>query len=357
MAGQLLIAVRWILPSGVRRLLLTGAVLSACQMSTADDWMARLYDTTPIALVSIPGAHDAATGEGFTEEYAPYAEEFATTQALPLSSQWAAGVRAFDLRPAVDDRNGVAELHIYHGRMRTKASFGYAIRMLIDSLKAHPSEFAIVVMRHETDGDGGSERWAEAMRDFLNSEEIRSHIADYNPFLTVKDMRGRLLVLSRDRYDDMPVGGYIDRWTSEEDVEQQKGAVITGRREQGRLFVQDFYDTRGRGMKVKKANIRRMLSISAQTETAVGDIPMVINHTSGFAALGMLGGHEAATTDGYRLNAATTNRLMIRLLRGRKANTGLVMMDFAGVDVSGRRKVMGMQLIRDVINQNFKSVR
>ena len=81
------------------------------------NWMQHLDDSRTIASLSIPGAHDAATGEGVH-----MVAGFGKTQELSLAALWDCGVRAFDLRPAVNGE----ELHIYHGPIRTKISFGKA---------------------------------------------------------------------------------------------------------------------------------------------------------------------------------------------------------------------------------------
>ena len=60
--------------------------------------MKRIDDEVLVASMSIPGAHDAATGEGM---YSP--SGLGITQQLTLQELWDCGVRAFDLRPAVKD--------------------------------------------------------------------------------------------------------------------------------------------------------------------------------------------------------------------------------------------------------------
>lgn len=55
-------------------------------------------DSVALCSMSIPGAHDAATGEGMLS-----LPGFGVTQTLGLQELWMCGVRAFDLRPAVRD--------------------------------------------------------------------------------------------------------------------------------------------------------------------------------------------------------------------------------------------------------------
>lgn len=338
-----------------------GIFLSLSSSASAEDWMARLHSSTPITSLSIPGSHDSGTGNGFAGEYAAMGEKYAKTQDCTLGEQWAVGVRAFDLRPGLEkDADGGCHLHIYHGILKTNLSYEDAIRQLIDSVHAHPSEFAIVVMRHENDADHNTDEWNPAMCDFLSSPAIKKNIVDYRPGLCVRDVRGKILVLSRNQYADSPVGGFITDWSSDEDLQSQTSAHIIGTTEQGLLYVQDYYETIGRKMRVKRSNIKRMLDLSTSFPSArdigkgYGFAPLIINHTSGYSAIETINGNEVATTNGYRSNATNTNRLVINYLHHHYGPTGLVMMDFAGVAKSGKYKVSGKELVRKIIEQNFR---
>ena len=61
----------------------------------AGDWMKRLPDNLFVSQVSIPGTHDAATGNGVT--LASYSQ----CQDIDVATQWSIGIRAFDFRPKV----------------------------------------------------------------------------------------------------------------------------------------------------------------------------------------------------------------------------------------------------------------
>ena len=154
-------------------LILLFTVLCKAEVMKAENWMSRLSDATPISQLSVPGTHDTGTGNGFTPEWAEFGKTYAKTQDCSLAQQWASGIRAFDLRPAVANDNGNAHLHIFHGMMKTQLSYEDAIRQLIDSVTVSPSEFAFVVMRHEDDGDKGSKDWQPMMNAFLNSPGIK----------------------------------------------------------------------------------------------------------------------------------------------------------------------------------------
>lgn len=328
--------------------ILTAVLLFVSITLKADDWMSRLADNTAITQLSIPGTHDTGTGNGFTSEWAEKAKTFAQTQDCSLAEQWERGVRAFDLRPAlISDEEGT-HLHIYHGLMKTQLSYEKALLQLCRFLDEHPSEFVFVVQRHETDGDGGNKGWNAAMDNFLHTDPVKGHIINYSSSLTVGDVRGKIIFLSRVRYAEQPVGAFIDNWTSDEDFIEQSSAVIFSANGKAPLYVQDYYDTCGENMKVKLQCIKNML-YAPKTDGA-----LVINHCSGYSDIVTIDGNEYASSDGYRDNATVTNNAMIGMLKTYNGCTGLVMMDYAGVNKSGHFRVSGKKLIKAIIKQNFK---
>ena len=66
--------------------------------ANATDWLGRISDDMPVCRLSIPGTHDAATGEGFIDADTLAGNYIARTQALTLAKQWEAGIRAFDVQ-------------------------------------------------------------------------------------------------------------------------------------------------------------------------------------------------------------------------------------------------------------------
>ena len=195
-----------------KRLFMAFACLLTALAVCADDWMARLDDHVYVDQLSIPGTHDAGTGHGFDGGKINSSwgwlisiagpAKYGKTQDKNIGEQWDSGIRAFDLRPCV---NG-SSLHIYHGILGTKVSFHDALAIIRDKVIAHPTEFAVVMMRHETEGDNDNSTWAEKMSEVLSSDEFRPYLALFKPDLTVKDLRGKILILSRDNYANQPVG-------------------------------------------------------------------------------------------------------------------------------------------------------
>ena len=308
-----------------------------------DAWMSRLDDNAYLHQVSIPGTHDAATGNGTTMD------SFARTQDLTLIGQFEAGVRAFDLRPSVSD----GQLKIYHGIVATNTTFDEALTEICAELDKYPTEFAVVVMRHEDDHESATEKelWAGLMEQTLNNEKYTGRFVDFARNLTVADMRGKILLLSRDRYATKPLGGYITGWSHSADFAEQGNGRIVGTlaRLGAGLHMQDFYETRD-ALDTKVSSIIKMLDYSVTLNTGSAH-NWVMNNTSGYCSTGLF-----ATADAYRRNAATTNIAVVDYLadESHAGPTGVVMMDYAGVDHSGDFDVNGSKLLDALIANNFR---
>jgi len=329
-----------------RLLIIALFCMQATAACFAEDWMNQLDDNTYLSQVSIPGTHDSATGEGWSgflgELFGP---SMGLTQELSIAQQLDCGVRAFDLRPCVQGN----ELVINHGILQTKANFAETLKQLCQYVTDHPSEFVVVVMRHESDGDDNNSQWSSMMNSCLNSEDIRPMLADYKRDITVGELRGKVLVLSRDTYADSPVGGFISGWGHEANYVTGyiKGPVGVS----GTLLVQDFYEVM-ENMTEKLNGIEKLLNFSTQNNVYRYSRHLVIciNNASGYTA--------SASTDGNRDNAAQCNKKIIDYLadESHAGPTGIIFMDFAGTDVSGSYDVKGLELVNTIISNNQRYV-
>lgn len=330
--------------------------------ANATDWLGRISDDMPVCRLSIPGTHDAATGEGFIDADTLAGNYIARTQELTLAKQWEAGIRAFDLRPDLaTDSLGMQKMTVFHGEFATNTSFSAVISMLRDSLRAHPSEFAIIIMRHESSPNRESSHWADRM-DYilaLNSDLL----VDFRPDITVGQLRGRILLLSRDKYDSVPHGAFVEGWRHDGIIDTANPATIQGCTQKGSLLVQDLYDTSQEAdMEAKTKAMQQLFLLGTRRKAdEAGRYTWMINHTSGYCITSTEYTKEpVSTTEGYRANAAKTNLLMAKLLEeraaeGRRGGAGIVMMDFGGTDRSGCQDVYGLRLVNDVIKNNIFS--
>ena len=194
-------------------------------------WMQYLVDSRLVADLSLPGAHDAATAEGWEEGNIlnVMAEAMAKCQDLTLQQQMEKGVRVFDLRPELVVRSDY-ELRCSHGPSTTKLLVIDFFRKLKTYLKETPTEFFIVTV--QLSNTRKKDVWAEKFNALIHSDEFKGLFADYKPRLTVGEVRGRVLLLSQEKYLDddtqeaiewfeigAPTEGYPKKKEKEEDDE------------------------------------------------------------------------------------------------------------------------------------------
>ncbi len=315
--------------------IIAAAILLSCQKTVLDDrpvtassWQGALPDDMPVRVVSLPGAHDAATSSITT----PLVQSFAKTQVMPVGQLWEYGVRVFDLRPAVVDGG----LLICHSSIRTKTTFADAVGSIVKSIDANPTEFAIIIIRHEEEADGDSDKWGGKMAGYINSLPGNRIVKDFDPDMTVGQIRGRILFLFREDIADPAIGARIRDWTSSDDIAKQKSAQIGD----GTLWVQDYYDPEGADDKM--ACIKALMD-----EFAKNTKPGIwcINHTSGYNPA-IFGAPD------YGSNAENVNTAIAGYIDHLDGSAGMVLMDFAGAKRYKSYDVGGDVLLQAVINHN-----
>ena len=317
----------------------------------ATNWMTLLDDNTKVALLTIPGTHDAATST---------CSAMGKCQTLTIPQQLECGVRAFDLRPTMDNNNTLG--NIYHTILDTGVSMADAMMYFDNFLKAHPGEGIIVLMRYESErqifGSISEDYYKSAMKNFLWDNKIyQSRMAAFNKSMTMKDLRGRILIISRN--DLSPVSTFetaYTQWSHSNSVGE--ALYIYGTGGLGRIYVQDMYSTAQNGnsseadfLAKKKELVCKLMDITVPFRE--GDQNnWVINYCSGYAG-------SALASDSYAKNAASTNPAALEHIRANtgKGFTGIVMMDYAGTDtyeVGGSSfNVSGKSLTEELILNNF----
>lgn len=300
------------------------------------NWMQTLDDNLFLSRLSIPGAHDAATSSCSSNGLSGSAH----TQTYTIAQQLEHGVRMFDLRPVWDGSN----MMIYHGIVSTKVKFNDALTTLCNFLDAHPKEFLFVIMRHEDDiaSSDDKAKWPAQMKNCLNAK--KQYLIDYSPTLTVRDMRGKLLVMSRNTYDDGPLGGYVngggDNGTLNKTLVGPSGAYMN-------FTIQDMYDVAGSGqLNQKVAAMKALLDRSLGEQ----EYRLYMNHTSGYSKKSSFIGISYSTYEGVQECARTCNKAMLDYMQGKTGPMGFVMMDFAGDN-----NYNGQNLIDLIINNNFST--
>ncbi len=343
------------------------ALTSLLALSTAahaDDWMGRLPDNAPVCVVSIPGTHDTATGQGFPSSVSEIGERWARTQELTLQEQWAAGIRAFDLRPST---RSDGYLGLNHGIVQTSLDFDDALDILADSLEAHPTEFVVIHLRHESEGDNGDSDFETLLHASLARMQERGCLSDFRRNLTVSDMRGKMLFLFRDSYTTAPLGGIMTNWKGYIDWSAQTTGMITGTGSDiyatTSLYMQDYSDTHEDGAIDDELDaIETMLdySTSHYHYNEYRNV-WIYNFASAYSLCETLFSSDVSLADGYRDNATYTNKAIVEYLAETSGPTGIILADYVGVESTTGSyytdsifSTYGQQLIDAIIDNNFK---
>lgn len=292
-----------------------------------ENWMRELSDDLMISQLSIPGTHDSGTaGFMFCGE----------TQKLDIQSQLNCGVRAFDIRAGI--RND-STLLVFHSALLHGCGIDMVFQTLTDFLAAHPSECLFVVLKREC---GDEDTWNNLIRDCLHKYE--DFFADLDHNLTIGQIRGKILLMSRNRYADSPFGTFfLSKWSDNATSDNYiKG---TGSYQMP-VRIQDIYNAEGK-LEEKKADIIRLLD-----ESAAATGRLFINHTSGYTYTYYFDSRAIAAC------AEACNATVIQYLQDSKGPAGIIMADFAGVEqleYGGENyNVGGQQLIDCIISHCCK---
>lgn len=337
------------LAPGSKRKIVLPAIPTDAQYS-GNNWITPLDGDIYVSQMSIPGSHDAATGE---EMATIVGDIFASTQEQTLQTQWDLGVRAFDLRPAIYDAiiGSTNELWLYHGMTRVSVSWATAMNTLKSNLTDNPGEFAIVLFRHEDEGTLGkntnTDDFNTYMTNYINANS--SWIVDWKPDLTIDECRGKIILISR--FSGSWSYGCFTGWNHD-----AAGATTTLRNADGSksatMYVQDYYNPSDHATKWN--SIQKHLDISKTFHTdAVKVNHWMINHCSGYV------GTSTSTT--YRQNAAAQNPKLIEYITSDEweGSTGIVLFDYSGASLSngllgGSTEVYGDVALQTIIDNNYK---
>lgn len=304
------------------------------QVTDYQNWMAQLDDDAFVCQLSIPGAHDACSSS-FSSASALGALFSGKVQTKSVEQMLPLGTRLFDLRPAVNGN----KLTIYHGVLQTSSDFNTVMQQLCNYVTTHPTEFCVVVIRHETDGDDNNANFGSMLQTSLT--QFSDYLVNFRPNLTVGEARGKILFLSRDEYNAPIRGGRITGWPG--NTSSNAGQCYGLETHKCSMWVQDFFEYSD--VNDKKNSIEAMLNQSRQLAGKY-NYTWVINETSGYKGTG--------TNSACQTNAKNCNKYMQELLASGNYNgpAGLVFMDYAADgDNSG---YYGLSLTKELVNHNFR---
>lgn len=362
----------------IRRVLLSSMALAASVSLYAQhtsgvdwkgyDWMSYLDDDVLVSQLSLPGAHDAATAEGWASSSASSGKNNSTAQDVKVGVQYNNGVRVFDIRPSLSSN----VLYNSHGITRLNKTIESLLDEMVAFLNEHPSEFFIFHMYHG--GSSWSSNAATAFYNLLSKEKYAGRIAPFKNTLTVGEMRGKLLFLSREDASGSGKwpGGYLRGW-DEHGYENNKGGYINvgGTNDYGynngaaSLYMQDYANTSASGgVQSKMESIKRLLDFTTHHNVRqAGQAIWTFNFASGYSKTGAFG---VSLSDGYRDNATYTNKCILDYLTAddyKPGPTGVVMMDFVCEEtttfndnryMTNGNNVYGQKVVDAIIDNNFR---
>lgn len=330
-------------------IIIASLLISNAALWAQSRWITHLDDNIPVSTLSIPGSHDSGTGEGIKGII-----KIGITQEKSIAEQWQCGIRVFDLRPAIYE----GELHICHGPLKTKISFYAAIDSIVREIDNNPDEFAIVLLRQES-GNRDKEICKEWSKNIGKAiDRLGNRAAIFHPTITVGEMRGKILFLSRDHYQGSSKGAYIKGWnhspkgTKHAEIipyhkyDDKNNSIAT-------LCIQDFYSPTQVGQqKAKFATIKEFIDNASAAPSGRWSI----NHLSGYSKF-FLGIKGVASNKGYRENAAYNNRAIYEYItqaNQRPKSCGIIMIDYVGSEHTKGYSTYGQSIVQAIIELNFR---
>jgi hypothetical protein len=303
----------------------------------ATDWLDMVRDEVKVCKLSIPGTHDTMTGMGFYQPGLKFVFNMtAISQLSDLEEQMNSGLRFFDIRPVVSTDTIAKKkiLRLTHGISELDVSFEQTIDWLQAYLKAHPSEFFIAKLQFDNGFEDQKDVYS-LLSDVLHMSKYQGlFVENWRPDITVGEMRGKILWLSR--YDlrllndiyHYPIV-YCD-WPDEDpDIEEdlnpaaQRNCAMYNMEDstiKARLYKQDYYKTTTeKRMKNKQKTVIDMMH-SAREANATDENIWIVNHCSAYTEV---------SPRGYITNASNLHPLVVEDLQKYEGTVGITPMDMA----------------------------
>ena len=303
----------------------------------ATDWLDMVRDEVKVCKLSIPGTHDTMTGMGFYQPGLKFVFNMtAISQLSDLEEQMNSGLRFFDIRPVVSTDTIAKKkiLRLTHGISELDVSFEQTIDWLQAYLKAHPSEFFIAKLQFDNGFEDQKDLYS-LLSDVLHMSKYQGlFVENWRPDITVGEMRGKILWLSR--YDlrllndvyHYPIV-YCD-WPDEDpDIDEdlnpaaQRNCAMYNMEDstiKARLYKQDYYKTTTeKRMKNKQKTVIDMMH-SAREANATDENIWIVNHCSAYTEV---------SPRGYITNASNLHPLVVEDLQKYEGTVGITPMDMA----------------------------
>ncbi len=162
------------------------------------NWMSKLSDDTALRDVSMPGSHD-------TMALYSIGNLAGQCQSLSLKDQLNLGVRFLDIRLKEEDNR----LKAVHGFIDQKQNMGRIVETIKRFLSFNKSEFLILSIKEEADASNSTMSFDSVLKEYLLGDPYLLDVHEVPE--TIKDLRGKALILSR--YKDSTIGiPAYDNW-------------------------------------------------------------------------------------------------------------------------------------------------
>ena len=303
----------------------------------ATDWMSMVRDETKVCKLSIPGTHDTMTGMGFYQPVLKFIFNMtAISQVSTLEEQMNCGLRFFDIRPVVSTDTIAKKkiLRLTHGISELDITFEWTLDQLQGFLKAHPTEFFIVKLQFDNGFEDQKDLYSLLSKVLHLSKYDGLFVENWRPDITVSDMRGKILLLSR--FDLRPYNAsfhypivYCD-WPDEdpdidEDLnpEAQRNCAMYHMEDstiKATLYKQDYYKTTtAKRMQNKQKTVIDMMH-TAREANATDENIWIVNHCSAYTEV---------SPRGYITNASNLHPLVVADLQKYEGTVGITPIDMA----------------------------
>ncbi len=246
-------------------------------------WMSLVKDNVKVRDMMIPGTHDTAT----YGMWIPYMWTFARTQEWDIGRQWDLGIRCFDLRTRYDGDSGMSDNRMYHEFMSCYNTLENVLEEVVVKVKENPTEGAILLIKTESNGAGFGDdlrllpeyivecifpgisflspdpvatmnETGRLVKEYFYDEKL---LAKFSPDMTMKDLRGKVLVLLQNAPDatakkmnyPQEIKDYIGNW-KENCICDIYGKKLTDTKEQNHWEQNKDKDEEEEGYVARKTN-------------------------------------------------------------------------------------------------------
>lgn len=331
------------------------------------NWMSYLPDDIFVAHVSIPGTHDAATGH---EWESTLGASMSTTQSTTLSEQLEGGIRAFDFRPGL--KSGTDYLVCAHGTTYLKLRLDEAFKILTGFLESHPKEFLVFHLFRGNiyrAGEGSStqaqrDTYNDLCNDLFNKGDFSKYVIDYTPDLTVKDIRGKIVIFRRDRIDfaNIEKAGNLTNWPGDKEQWSPNNFVTAVNASspsvRGNIYVTDISSPKEAELDLELSSITDLYNFSTSQQYP-NDVRAKGSYKPYWVMCFTSGEYAGSGTKAYLSNAVHTNPHLINLINTseKKGPVGIVFSDWVLTQSHNYKdvdyKTDGIDLVNAIIENNF----